>query len=501
MQSKDNQIFNQLGLNIDQLDQMWHVAGLTDQNQSPERSEVITDTDSRIGKYRLIRLLGTGSFGVVYQAHDEELDRDVALKLPRLEVLLDEEKRKRFAKEAVMAARLDHPGIVSVYEAKLDDSRPYIASALCHGPTMQNWLSSNQDIDWRQIVNLIAQIADSVHYAHQHSIFHRDIKPANILLEPLSNTDAQSTTQEPGWQPKLTDFGLAKFAQLRSTDTRSSIMLGTPAYMAPENLLRKGTQSATRPKALDAAADIYSLGVILFESLTGQLPVAGEDYIELLDSIRENSPIALRRIRPELPRSLEKICCMCLEKNPEARYRSAGELAADLRNVLAGRRVDARPPSRLARLHYWGTQPQRVTDAGWFTVCWQSIAALWLLCALVLPLLMDISFPNWNYYAMLIPGLVVLSSGPVIALGWLTTKKVRWGLYAGLVLTSIKMPFFLRALVAEGLYLEELFQGNELMKLVFHFLFVLCLSLQLILYCCAVLADRKHNVCSNRSLT
>ena len=495
---------------LNHLDRLWKVADARDaqsdradaRQTQTQATGSVSDHD-RIGKYRLVRLLGMGAFGVVYQAHDEDLGRDVALKLPRLEVLLDKEKLTRFSQEAVVAAQLDHPGIVRVYEAQLNDPKPYIASALCLGPTLSQWLEENsaRDKNWREIVLIMAEVADAAAYAHRQGVFHRDIKPANILLEPRRpSTDAEHVAVEgfeSQWMPKLTDFGLAKIVDMRSTETRSSLILGTPAYMAPEHLLRDGSQSSS-----EDAADIYSLGAVLYEALASQPPIPGSDYIETLDNIRKRTSIDLCQHRPDLPASLAKVCRICLQKNPEARYSSAGQLANDLRHVVAGEPITGKPARLSERVAFWSTRPQRINDAGWFTVIWQSILAVWMLLSLaVAPLLGAEAFPHKGYYSLMVVGLIVFSFGPLLYCGWLTVKKVRWGLYGGLVLSCIKLPLFVRAVFYEGLYFEELFQDNALLKVAFHLLFVICILIQTVLYVSAFLADRKYDVCRGTELT
>ena len=187
-------------------------------------------TQKMVGKYQLQQIVGAGAFGVVYLARDTELGKSVALKLPRLEVLLDAQKRKRFADEAEMAARLDHPQIVRVYEARLNGPAPYIASAFCDGPNLAEWLADREEpSSWEAIANLMAEVADAVQHAHSQGVLHRDLKPANIMLvadEALAGgkNDEQSSVDFP-FSPRLTDFGLAKFSDLHEADTRSSLSL------------------------------------------------------------------------------------------------------------------------------------------------------------------------------------------------------------------------------------------------------------------------------------
>ena len=232
---------------VRRLDQLWPAVS---SHEAGKPAELRT-----IGKYQLQRIVGGGSFGVVYLAIDSVLDRPVALKLPRLEVLLDEGKRARFAVEAETAASLEHPGIVRVYEAAL-----------------------------------VAEIALAVDYAHQHGVLHRDLKPANILMVQRTSPVALRLQQELaslGRLPMLTDFGLARFLGEEGVDTRSSVLLGTPLYVAPEQLIRSRSKLQDLPTP---ALDIYSLGVILFELLTGQMPLDGDDYLQVIESVRGQTP-------------------------------------------------------------------------------------------------------------------------------------------------------------------------------------------------------------------
>ena len=253
----ENQVSNDNSL-AERLDRLWASGPLA--VPSPK-------TEQRIGPYLLQQVVGAGSFGVVYLARDTKLERAVALKLPRLEVLLDTDKRERFAAEAAMVAKLDHPGIVRVYEAQLDGPQPYIASAFCDGPNLAEWLAARKHpSSWQTIIPMMADIAEAVEYAHSKDVLHRDLKPANILLASPEDVDhdlADEQTAPPfSFSAQLTDFGLAKFCDLETADTRSSQMIGTPLYMAPERL---------EGSATTAVADVYSLGVILFETLTGKM--------------------------------------------------------------------------------------------------------------------------------------------------------------------------------------------------------------------------------------
>ena len=269
---------------VARLEQLWAAPGTT---HGPDADL----PGLRFGRYQLRGLRGQGAFGVVYLARDTQLDRDVAIKIPRAQVLADVEKRGRFEAEASAAAMLDHPGIITVYEADLTGPTPYIASAFCPGPDLGEWLASEHwPTSWSDATAFIAQLADAVQYAHERGVYHRDLKPSNVLLMPRgdcphftsdsgqsievsreTDSDGAPSSGELGtvpiasaygklsdYQPKLTDFGLAKLTQMTAAETRSSLLLGTPLYMAPEQLesgrgaARRGGRLLARLPALRA---------------------------------------------------------------------------------------------------------------------------------------------------------------------------------------------------------------------------------------------------------
>jgi serine/threonine protein kinase len=344
---------------------------------------------TRLGKFELRRELGRGGFGVVYLAHDSQLDREVALKIPRLDVLLDPELRNRFHHEALAAARLDHPLIVPVYEAGAVGIVSYIASAYCPGVTLAAWLKEQREaVPWRDAARLVADLADAVHHAHSRGVVHRDLKPGNILLHnvacPMTNDERMTNSQcrmtkaarpspsslgirhstflrhssvdlrhsfDIGHSsfviPKITDFGLAKFAwQGGQSATVSGAIAGTVAYMAPE-------QAEGKTKEIGTATDVYGLAAILYELLTGRPPFSGATPLATLDQVRTAEPTPLRRLRHDLPADLQTICLKCLHKDPARRYASAAILADDLRRFLAGKPIQARPVGFAERTLLW----------------------------------------------------------------------------------------------------------------------------------------------------
>ena len=331
---------------VQRLDALWA------EDREQEKASLPTFIPQRIGRYDVKRLIGRGSFGIVCLARDELLDRDVAVKLPRPEVLEDDERMQRFESEARITAGLDHPGIVPLYEAQLDGDYPYLASAYCPGPDLGEWILANQSpVPVTDAVRLVGHLASAVGYAHEHDVVHRDLKPTNVLLQPTSSEPACPLPLDQV-VPKITDFGLAKSFGSDFIDTRSSVMVGTPLYMAPEQV------DHNCAAATDPAVDVYALGCILFELITGRTPIQGDTYVEIVDGLRNTNPPKLRTLRPEVSRDLENICGKCIEKLPADRYASVTELADDLNRFLQGDEVLARPIPLLRRIYRsWVRRP------------------------------------------------------------------------------------------------------------------------------------------------
>jgi tetratricopeptide (TPR) repeat protein len=268
--------------------------------------------------YEILGLLGKGGMGVVYRALQTSLGRAVALKVVRH---AGSEERRRFHAEAEAIARLKHPNVVQIYEVGEHKGLPYFAMELCEGGSLDGQLDGTP---WQpeKAATLVQTLAGAMHAAHAAGVIHRDLKPANVLLA------ADGT-------PKITDFGLAKRLDVQGL-TQTGAVLGTPSYMAPE-------QAAGKGKAVGPAADVYALGAILYQLLTGRPPFKGETSFDTLRQVLDDEPVPVRRLQPRAPADLETVCLKCLEKEPQRRYASARELAEDLRRFLDCQPVRARP--------------------------------------------------------------------------------------------------------------------------------------------------------------
>ena len=284
------------------------------------------------GDYEVLTELGRGGMGVVYRARQVSLNRPVALKMIKAGVLADDAELRRFQNEAEAVALLDHPGVVPVYEVGEHDGQRYFSMKLVEGGNLAERLVSFKD-DPKAAATLLAETAEAVHHAHMRGILHRDLKPANILVDTEGH-------------PHVTDFGLAKRVEAEIEMTATGVILGTPAYMSPE-------QAVGHRGAITTATDVYGLGAILYALLTSKPPFGGDGVMETLDAVRTRPPEPPTRLNARVPRDLETICLKCLEKDPRRRYSSAQALADDLHAWLDLRPITARRVGAAERAWLW----------------------------------------------------------------------------------------------------------------------------------------------------
>ncbi|MGF1580506.1 MAG: protein kinase [Gemmataceae bacterium] len=311
----------------------------------PREETLPGGTTLSIPGYEILSELGRGGMGVIYKARQHQPRRFVALKMILTGEYANSDELARFQAEAEAVAKIQHPNIVKVHQVAEHQGHPYLTLEYVDGGNLAQYLKETQ-LGPRQAALLVLTLADAIHKAHKKGIIHRDLKPANILLSTENSDEALP------FQPKVADFGLAKQLEGMASvapagpKTQSGAIMGTPSYMAPE-------QAAGKTKMIGPETDIYALGAILYELLTGNPPFQGGKTIDVLLKVTNEDPVPPRQLAPDTPRDLETICLKCLQKEPKKRYQTAKELADDLDRHLDGQPIKARPQGTFESFTRW----------------------------------------------------------------------------------------------------------------------------------------------------
>ena len=334
--------------------------GLAPEDEPPDDlepfslSSIFSELPRDFAGFELEEEIGRGGMGVVYKARQKELDRSVAVKMILDSHLASEEHVRRFHEEARAAARVEHSNIVHIHEVGQWNDQHYFVMEYIEGASLAERIASGR-LDPEQAVLLVQRVARAVDHLHRQGIVHRDLKPSNILIDRDG-------------EPHVTDFGLAKVFQKGGQSTATGIIVGTPSYMSPE-------QASGNSDLLGPKSDVYSLGAILFELLTGRPPFLEERPLDTIMKVLSGEPPLPRSLNRNIPRGLELVCLKCLAKNPDDRYESAAELANELGRYLKGDALEVRPPNPMLRLIRWGRrEPALATRLGvlgiFFCVQW-----------------------------------------------------------------------------------------------------------------------------------
>jgi hypothetical protein len=444
-----------------------------------------TQSSGTVVGYEVLEELGRGGMGAVYRARQISLNRLVALKLVAASAFQSPERLARFRAEAMVVARLRHPNVVQIFECGPHDDDLFFSMELCEGGSLAHWLRGGP-LSPREAAALMKSVAQGVQSAHDQGVIHRDLSPGNILLAarggepPEAERPAQGTGALAEFIPKISDFGLAK--QTNVDVTRSGAVLGTPLYMAPEQTVDA--------RAVDHRADVYALGAILYQCLTGRPPFQAASVLDILDQVRGREPVPVRQLQPSVPRDLETICLKCLGKEPSQRYTTARELADDLGRFLVHEPIGARRSSLLERFARWVQRPERVSFAGRVAVVLYGSLAAWKLLALALIALGIGIFPP-DVGQCLVQGMamVLLVNLPQIGLGLATLKGWPPAPWIGAILSLCYLIFVSVALSTSMLTFGGLLEEPNIRRLVWCLLIVPG-SITLLAYVVALVSQR-----------
>jgi tRNA A-37 threonylcarbamoyl transferase component Bud32 len=436
--------------------------------------------------YEILSELGRGGMGVVYRARQRRLNRLVALKMILSGNHAGSEERLRFLAEAEAAAAIQHPGVVQVFDFGTHGGLPYFALEFCPRGSLAERLNGTP-LPPREAAALVGLLARAVQAAHDRGIVHRDLKPANVLMAADGS-------------PKITDFGLARRVEAGEGLTRTGAVLGTPSYMAPE-------QARGDSRAVGPAADVYALGAILYECLTGRPPFKAATSAETLMQVVDKETVRPKQLNAQVPADLEAVCLKCLEKQPHRRYAAAAALADDLNRYLDGQATHARPRNFLARGKLWCRHPARVRDAG-AVAALMMVVLTWWVCLGVLfhafrvwgrgefwPVT-SAPVPQPAQYAVL--HLVAVTGGitlPLFFIGVGTLRGKVSALWAGLIVSFLDVALLAACLAGSPLLdlvdVAGLYRQPEVRVPLFALLTVI-LSVVLVAYLLALIAHRAN---------
>lgn len=449
-------------------------------------------TGQRFGNCEVKRVVGAGAFGIVYLATDLKTGDPVALKIPRTEVLVDTDKLQRFVNEVKLIADLNHPNIVRLLASNIVGLVPWLVTEWCDGPDLGKWIHQQtdkpfDDANWKEVAEFMALVSEAVHHVHQQGIAHRDLKPSNIMLCTKDDSSGDSLGD---YFPKVTDFGLSKLHDGELADTQSSVILGTPFYMAPEQMDHHNNRASSSTQAT-LNSDIYSLGAILFELLTGAPPVRGKNYFEVMANAKSPKRPRASKQQTGLPRGLDRICSICLRLNPEARYESAVELAADLRRYANGEAIAGQSYPIAKRYAYWHRLQPWKKIAGAFTLFYCFVIGLWFTVSAcgfftfnVLPasesLRMVPQAISLVLTSIFLPGII----------GWICWSGRTWAAVGGFLLNLPKALVYGSGMLGHPMMFQRYYEHySSYLTFSVHLFFFICTATQMILYLFAI---RSH---------
>ncbi len=439
---------------------------------------------TQLGHYRLIRLVGSGGIGNVYEALDLNLDRTVAVKVPRLNGLGSQEFNERFLREARTAAKLDHPNLTAIIDIGSQGPVAYIVSQWCDGGDLATWLQKhptrNERPSPKEIAAFFVPVARAIHYCHRRGVIHLDLKPSNLLLQTHEGV-VEASHSLATLYPKVSDFGLARSMDTSLEQTSSSMFLGTPLYMAPE-------QAECQRDQIGAATDVFSLGIVLHEVVAGERPFAGATAFEVMDQIR-SANWKRTQLPSGVPRDLASIIERCLQHDPADRYASAGQLADELERFSRGETVQTKPTSWFRGCLRWSRQSQRVQQAGIVAVAAQVTVLVnvyghfaLLLAGYEMPFEAD----QWLFFREMFPTVALLHI-PSLVNGFRTILRKPHSVLIGTLLSLIFLAV-VGFVLASGRPTFSVYTGNPMATYVVHLTLGALALVQLLAYLLAVSA-------------